>query len=114
MTVSWTEEILSDLLQANSHRLTVEEIQLAVAEYYNLRQSDLLSARRSRAVARPRQVAMWLSKQLTTKSFPEIGRKFGGRDHTTVIHGVRKIEELREGDSVFLEEVERLRRLLGG
>lgn len=114
LTVARTEKILADLLQANNQRLTIEEIQLAVAEFYNLRQSDLLSARRARAVARPRQVAMWLAKQLTTKSFPEIGRKFGGRDHTTVMHAVRKVEELCEHDKGFLGEVDRLRRLLGG
>jgi len=72
------------------------------------------SARRSRAVARPRQVAMYLAKQLTPRSLPEIGRKFGGRDHTTVMHAVRKVEELRTADSSFAEDVELLRRMLEG
>jgi chromosomal replication initiator protein len=74
----------------------------------------MLSARRARAVARPRQVAMYLSKQLTTRSLPEIGRKFGGRDHTTVIHAVRKIDELRQADSGMDEDVDLLRRMLEG
>jgi chromosomal replication initiator protein len=74
----------------------------------------MLSARRARAVARPRQVAMWLSKQLTTRSLPEIGRKFGGRDHTTVIHAVRKIDELRQADSGMDEDVDLLKRMLEG
>jgi chromosomal replication initiator protein len=74
----------------------------------------MLSARRARAVARPRQVAMWLSKQHTTRSLPEIGRKFGGRDHTTVIHAVRKIDELRQADSGMDEDVDLLKRMLEG
>jgi len=76
--------------------------------------ADMHSARRARAVARPRQVAMYLAKQLTPRSLPEIGRKFGGRDHTTVIHAVRKIEELSAYDPTFREDVELLRRLLQG
>ncbi|MDX5366741.1 MAG: chromosomal replication initiator protein DnaA, partial [Alphaproteobacteria bacterium] len=91
-----------------------EEIQRRVAEYYNVRLADMLSARRARAVARPRQVAMYLSKQLTTRSLPEIGRKFGGRDHTTVIHAVRKIDELCQVDSGIEEDVDLLRRMLEG
>ena len=74
----------------------------------------MLSARRARAVARPRQVAMYLAKQLTARSLPEIGRKFGGRDHTTVIHAVRRIEQLRESDNALNEDVEKLQRLLQG
>ncbi|MFB3149740.1 MAG: helix-turn-helix domain-containing protein, partial [Alphaproteobacteria bacterium] len=73
---------------------------------------DMHSARRARAVARPRQVAMYLAKQLTSRSLPEIGRKFGGRDHTTVMHAVRRVEELRSGDSDFSEDVELLRRMI--
>jgi chromosomal replication initiator protein len=83
-----------------------------VADYYNLRLSDLLSARRSRTIARPRQVAMYLSKILTTRSLPEIGRKFGGRDHTTVIHAVKRIESLKDSDSAIQEEVDLLTRSL--
>ena len=77
-----------------------------------MKMAEMTSARRARAVARPRQVAMYLAKQLTSRSLPEIGRKFGGRDHTTVIHAVKKIEELIEGDSALAEDVELLRRML--
>jgi chromosomal replication initiator protein len=90
----------------------MEEIQKRVAEHFKIRVSDMSSARRSRAVARPRQVAMYLSKQLTSRSLPEIGRAFGGRDHTTVIHAVRKIEELVKADTAFAEDVELLTRML--
>ena len=89
-----------------------DEIQRRVAEYFNVKMGDMLSARRARSVARPRQIAMYLSKQLTTRSLPEIGRKFGGRDHTTVIHAVRKIEQLREEDAALDEDVDLLRRML--
>ena len=82
------------------------------ADHYNLRMTDLISARRARVIARPRQVAMFLSKMLTSKSLPEIGRRFGGRDHTTVIHAVKKIEELKQIDNQIAEEVEILRRML--
>ena len=107
-----TQEVLHDLLRASDRRVTIEEIQKRVAEHYNIRLSDMHSARRARAVARPRQIAMYLAKQLTTRSLPEIGRKFGGRDHTTVMHAVRKVEELRSTDSGFSEDVELLRRML--
>jgi chromosomal replication initiator protein len=83
-----------------------------VAEHFKIRISDMSSARRSRAVARPRQVAMYLSKQLTSRSLPEIGRAFGGRDHTTVMHAVRKVEELVKLDTAFAEDVELLTRML--
>ena len=106
--------MLHDLLRANDRRVTIEEIQKRVAEHYNIRIADMQSARRARAVARPRQVAMYLAKQLTTRSLPEIGRKFGGRDHTTVMHAVRKVEELRAQDASFAEDVELLRRMLEG
>jgi chromosomal replication initiator protein len=107
-----TQEVLHDLLRANDRRVTIEEIQKQVAEHFNIRIADMHSARRARAVARPRQVAMYLAKQLTTRSLPEIGRKFGGRDHTTVMHAVRKIEELRATDPGFSEDVDLLRRML--
>ncbi|MDX1485459.1 MAG: chromosomal replication initiator protein DnaA [Alphaproteobacteria bacterium] len=107
-----TQDVLHDLLRANDRRVTIEEIQKQVAEHFNIRIADMHSARRARAVARPRQVAMYLAKQLTTRSLPEIGRKFGGRDHTTVMHAVRKIEELRATDSGFSEDVDLLRRML--
>ena len=108
------QDVLHDLLRAHDRRVTIEEIQKRVAEHFNIRLADMHSARRSRAVARPRQVAMYLAKQLTSRSLPEIGRKFGGRDHTTVMHAVRKIDELRTGDPGFDEDVELLRRMLEG
>ncbi len=112
ITLEATQEVLHDLLRANDRRVTIEEIQKRVAEHFNIRIADMHSARRARAVARPRQVAMYLAKQLTSRSLPEIGRKFGGRDHTTVMHAVRKVEELRSGDSDFSEDVELLRRMI--
>jgi chromosomal replication initiator protein len=112
ITIESAQEVLHDLLRANDRRVTIDEIQKRVAEHYNIRLSDMHSARRARAVARPRQVAMWLCKQLTPRSLPEIGRKFGGRDHTTVMHAVRKIEELRSTDRVLAEDIELLRRML--
>ena len=109
-----TQDVLHDLLRANDRRVTIEEIQKQVSSHFNIRTSDMHSARRARAVARPRQVAMYLAKQLTARSLPEIGRKFGGRDHTTVMHAVKKVEELREHDNIFAEDVELLRRILEG
>jgi len=111
-TLETTQEVLHDLLRAADKRVTIEEIQKRVAEHFNVRVADMHSARRARAVARPRQVAMYLSKQLTARSLPEIGRKFGGRDHTTVMHAVRKVEELKTIDGSFAEDVELLRRML--
>ena len=107
-----TQECLADILRASERKVTIDEIIRKVADHYNLRMSDLLSARRARQVARPRQVAMYLAKTLTSRSLPDIGRRFGGRDHTTVIHAVRKIEELRATDSQIAEDVELLRRML--
>ncbi len=112
ISLEMTQEVLADMLRASERRVTIDEIQKKVAEHYNVRVADMHSARRARAVARPRQVAMYLAKQLTPRSLPEIGRKFGGRDHTTVIHAVRKIEELSAYDAAFREDVELLRRLL--
>jgi chromosomal replication initiator protein len=111
-TLEMAQEVLHDLLRANDRRVTIDEIQKRVAEHYNIRLADMHSARRARAVARPRQVAMWLCKQLTPRSLPEIGRKFGGRDHTTVMHAVRRIEELRAADRGMAEDIELLRRML--
>jgi len=113
ITLESCQEVLHDLLRANDRRVTIEEIQKRVAEHFNIRITDMHSARRARAVARPRQVAMYLAKQLTSRSLPEIGRKFGGRDHTTVMHAVRKIEELKSVDPAFAEDIELLRRMLG-
>ncbi len=114
ITLETTQEVLRDLLRANDRRVTIEDIQKRVAEHFNIRLADMHSPRRARAVARPRQVAMYLCKQLTARSLPEIGRKFGGRDHTTVMHAVRKIEELSQLDATLAEDVELLRRMLEG
>ncbi len=99
-------------MRANERRVTIDEIQRRVAEHFNIKMGEMQSARRARVVARPRQVAMYLAKQLTSRSLPEIGRKFGGRDHTTVIHAVKKIEELSASDTALAEDVELLRRML--
>jgi chromosomal replication initiator protein len=112
ITIDSAQEVLHDLIRANDRRVTIEEIQKRVAEHFAIRLADMHSPRRARAVARPRQVAMYLSKQLTSRSLPEIGRKFGGRDHTTVMHAVRKIEELRASDNSFAEDIDLLRRML--
>ena len=114
ITLEMAQDVLRDLLRAHERRVTIEDIQKLVAEHYRIRIADMHSARRARAVARPRQVAMYLAKQLTPRSLPEIGRKFGGRDHTTVMHAIRKIEELRSTDPVLSEDIEALRRLLQG
>jgi chromosomal replication initiator protein len=114
ITLDMTQECLADLLRTADRKVTIEEIKRKVADHYNLRMSDLVSARRARAVARPRQVGMFLAKTLTSRSLPEIGRGFGGRDHTTVIHAVRKVEQLRETDSQLADDVEMLRRMLEG
>jgi chromosomal replication initiator protein len=114
ITLEIAQEVLQDLLRAHERRITIEDIQKKVAEHYSLRMTDMLSARRARAVARPRQVAMFLAKQLTPRSLPEIGRKFGGRDHTTVMHAIRRIEELRQNDAVLNGDIELLRHLLTG
>ncbi len=114
ISLETTQEVLHDLLRANDRRVTIEEIQKRVSQHFNIRVSDMHSARRARSVARPRQGAMYLAKQLTSRSLPEIGRKFGGRDHTTVMHAVKKVDELREHDSSFAEGVELLRRMLEG
>ncbi len=114
INVETAQEVLHDLLRANDRRITIDDIQKQVASHYNIRIADMSSARRARAVARPRQVAMYLAKQLTSRSLPEIGRKFGGRDHTTVMHAVRKVEELRAQDAAFAEDLELLRRILQG
>ncbi len=112
VTLDATQEVLHDILKAHDRRVTIEEIQRKVAEHWNIRLSDMSSARRARAVARPRQVAMYLAKQLTSRSLPEIGRKFGNRDHTTVMHAVSRVTELMGLDAAFAEDVELLRRML--
>jgi chromosomal replication initiator protein len=112
--LDFAREVLADVLRAHSRRLTIDEIQRRVAEHYTLKLNDLLSARRAREVARPRQVAMYLAKMLTPRSLPEIGRRFGGRDHTTVMHAVRQIEKLRATDHELDRDIAQLRRLLDG
>ena len=112
ITMELTQDCLSDVLRASERKISVEEIQRRVAEHYNIRLSDMIGPKRLRNFARPRQVAMFLCKQLTSRSLPEIGRRFGGRDHTTVMHGVRRIEELRSSDGQIAEDLELLRRAL--
>ncbi len=112
ITLETTQEVLHDILRAHDRKVTIEEIQKKVSEHFNIRQTEMTSSRRARAVARPRQVAMYLSKQLTTRSLPEIGRKFGNRDHTTVMHAVARVNELMQADGEFAEGVDLLRRML--
>ena len=112
ITLDMTQECLSDILRASDRKVTMEEIIKKTCEHYHLRQTDLMSPSRARSISRPRQMAMYLCKKLTTRSLPEIGRKFGGRDHTTILHGVRKIEELISLDSQIAEDAELLRRML--
>ncbi|MDE3015317.1 MAG: chromosomal replication initiator protein DnaA [Pseudomonadota bacterium] len=114
VTLETTQEVLHDLLRANDRRLTIEDIQKRTAEHYNIKVSDMHSARRSRVVARPRQVAMYLSKKFTSKSLPEIGRRFGGKDHTTVMHAVKRVDELMGADNEFAKDIELLSRMLQG
>ena len=112
VTLESTQEVLYDILRANDRRITIEDIQKKVSAHYNIKVSDMHSARRSVAIARPRQVAMYLAKKLTTKSLPEIGRKFGGKDHTTVMHAVKRIDEICKADQEFADDVELLMRML--
>jgi chromosomal replication initiator protein len=112
--VAFVEEVLANVLRANQRRISIDEIQTQVAEHYRIRKAEMTSARRAREVARPRQVAMYLSKQLTPKSLPDIGRRFGGRDHTTVIHAVKQIEKLRAQDSELDADIRLLTRQLEG
>ncbi|WP_298098136.1 chromosomal replication initiator protein DnaA [Brevundimonas sp.] len=115
LSVDEVQALLGSALRGGpERRITVDEIQKTVADHFSLKQADLLSERRTRAVARPRQIAMWLCKQHTTRSYPDIGRRFGGRDHTTVLHGVRKIEELMAQDDQIARDVEALTRKLRG
>jgi chromosomal replication initiator protein len=112
ITMDLTQECLTDILRVSERKVSIEEIQRKVADHYLIRHSDLVGPKRVRTFARPRQIAMYLCKQLTTRSLPEIGRHFGGRDHTTVMHGVRRIEELKKQDAQIAEDVELLRRAL--
>lgn len=112
VTLDMVQDCLSDMLRSSERRVTVEEIQRKVAEHFNIRLSDMLGPKRTRTIARPRQIAMYLSKEMTSRSLPEIGRRFGGRDHTTILHGVRKVVEMRAQDNQLNEDIELLRRLL--
>jgi chromosomal replication initiator protein len=112
VTLQLAEEQLTDILSANRRRITIDEIQRTVCQFYRVDRTEMASKRRARAVVRPRQVAMYLAKVLTPRSYPEIGRKFGGRDHSTVIHAVRLIEELRSRDADMDGDVRTLLRQL--
>ena len=111
VTLERTCDILRDILSVFDRCVTIEEIQRKVAEHYNIRVTEMTSKRRERNIARPRQIAMYLAKNLTTKSLPDIGRAFD-RDHTTVIHAVKTIEDLQQKESSFKEEIGNLRRML--
>ena len=110
--LDFVTEVLANVLRANQRRISIDEIQSKVSDHYRIRKAEMTSARRAREVARPRQVAMYLSKQLTPRSLPEIGRRFGGRDHTTVIHAVRQIEKLRAQDPELDSDIRLLTRQL--
>lgn len=114
ITVEFTKDALKDLLQLQAKLVTIENIQKTVADYYKVRLGDLLSKRRNRSVARPRQVAMALAKELTNHSLPEIGDAFGGRDHTTVLHACKRIKELRDSEQRMSEDYSNLLRTLAG
>jgi chromosomal replication initiator protein len=111
---AFAEDVLADMFRASRRRVTIDEIQKRVSDHFKIRQAEMVSARRARAVARPRQIAMYLAKQLTPRSLPEIGRRFGGRDHTTVIHAVKQIEKLRAADNEIDADVRALLRALEG
>ena len=113
VTPEIAEEAIGSRAATGDRRITIEEIQRKTAEYYKLDLRELHSARRARRVARPRQVAMYLARELTSRSLPDIGRRFGGRDHTTVLHACRRIEALCKTDPVFQQEVDFLRKVLG-
>jgi chromosomal replication initiator protein len=112
ITLESVQGVLQDLLRSNERRVTIDKIQQKVAEHFNIKLGEMTSDRRARAVVRPRQVAMYLAKQLTTRSLPQIGRKFGGRHETTVVYAAGKIEELMRTDPSLAEDVELLRRML--
>ena len=112
ITIDFVREALRDLLALQDKLVTIDNIQRTVAEYYKIKVADLLSKRRNRSVARPRQIAMALSKELTNHSLPEIGDAFGGRDHTTVLHACRKVKSLREESHDIKEDYSNLTRTL--
>jgi chromosomal replication initiator protein len=112
ITMDFAKEALRDMIAAQDKLVTIDNIQRTVAEYYKIRTSDLLSSKRSRTIARPRQIAMTLAKELTNHSLPEIGEAFGGRDHTTVLYATRKIAELRDSEQRVTEDYNNLLRTL--
>ena len=113
LTIERIEEILGHIYRSGEpKRVRIEDIQRIVARHYNVSKTELLSNRRTRTIVKPRQIAMYLAKVLTPRSLPEIGRRFGGRDHTTVLHAVRKIEELISGDKGLADEIELLKRMI--
>ena len=112
VTVDMAREVLADLLRASNRLISIEDIQRRVSSHYNIRTNDMFSNRRAAAIARPRQIAMYLAKDLTSLSYPAIGRSFGGRDHTTVMHAVKKIEQLIAEDSHLSSDIDLLRSLL--
>lgn len=112
ITLDVAQECLTDILRTNDRKISIDDIQRKVAEHFNIRLADMMGPKRARNVARPRQIAMYLSKQLTTRSLPEIGRRFGGRDHTTIMHGVRKIEQLAGEDQLLADDLAMLKRVL--
>ncbi|TYR29762.1 chromosomal replication initiator protein DnaA [Mesorhizobium microcysteis] len=113
MSIAWVEEVLGNVYRAGEpKRVRIEDIQRIVARHYNVSKTELLSNRRTRTIVKPRQVAMYLAKVMTPRSLPEIGRRFGGRDHTTVLHAVRKIEGLSGADNTMAQEIELLKRLI--
>jgi chromosomal replication initiator protein len=114
ITLDLVQDCLADILRSTDRKITIDDIQRKVSDHYNIRLSDLIGPKRVRTYARPRQVAMFLAKTLTNRSLPEIGRRFGGRDHTTVMHGVKRIEELRATDAQIADDLELLRRSLEG
>ncbi|WP_371811003.1 chromosomal replication initiator protein DnaA [Caulobacter sp. S45] len=114
LSLDEVQAIVRPHLRETERRITVDDIQKTVADHYGLKQSDLLCERRTRAVARPRHVAMYLAKQLTTRSYPDIGRRFGGRDHTTVLHAVKRIEALKAEDPMLAGDLDLLARKLKG
>ena len=114
ITINFAKDALRDLVATHNRTLTIEKIQKTVAEYYNIRHSEMLSKRRNRSIVRPRQMAMALIKELTNHSLPEIGESFSGRDHTTVLHACRKIEELQKNDDTLAQAQTDLIRILNG
>jgi chromosomal replication initiator protein len=112
ITLEGTQDVLSDLLRSYDRKVTIDCIQKKICEHYAVKHADLIGARRSRNLARPRQIAMYLAKKLTTRSLPDIGRAFGGRDHTTVLHAVRQVESLMKSDAQIAEDIDTLRRSL--